>query len=249
MWYISLHSYTCWGPTKAKWGQGRGNGGTFWIKKNQNCFCAMWCIEQHLAHSKYPKGLSKEGSEGRREGKRTGRLCVKPSIPSGAVAQSQESQNSNSVSMLLPECPHTIYWTSLSLRSLIWKMGGLCLSYSEAKVSNSYLHQPLCHHHFHYILHPSIPFNLYSEDQLVSDNLRKATATDVPKTESETFYDLHFHPTDILKCPPTTHSRCSWWTTHTTGHMLFNTQQLDFQCLALAFFCIRAKSTRGHFAT
>ena len=181
----------------------------------------MWCIEQHLAHSKYPKCLSKEGREGRREGKRTGRLCVKPSIPSGAVAQSQESQNSNSVSMLPPECPHTIYWTSLSLRSLIWKMGRLCLSYSEAKVSNSYLHQPLCHHHFHYILHPSIPFNLYSEDHLVSDNLRKATATDVPKIENERFYDLHFHPTDILKRPPTTHSRCSWWATHTTGHMPF----------------------------
>lgn len=165
--------------------------------------------------------MSKEGREGRGEGKRTGRLCAKPSIPSGAVAQSQESQNSNSVSSLPPECPHTMYWTSLSLRSLIGKMGRLCLSYSETKVGNSYLHQPLCHHHFHYILHPSIPFNLYSEDQLVSDNLRKATATDVPKTENERFYDLHFHPTDILKCPLTTHSRCSWWTTHTTGHMPF----------------------------
>lgn len=201
---MSLHSYTFSGPTKVKWGQGRGNGETFWIKKNQSCFCAEWRVKQHLAHSKYSKCVSKEGRQGRRERKRMGRLCVKPSVPSGSW--SQKSQNSKSVSSLPPECPHTIYWTSLSLRSLIWKMGRLCLSYSETKVSNSYLYQPHCHHHFHYILHPSIPFNLYSEDQLVSDNLRKAAATDVPKTENERFYDLHFCPTDILKCPPTTHS-------------------------------------------
>lgn len=55
------------GP-KVKWGQGRGNGATFWIKKNQNCFCAVWCVEQHLAHGKYRnvKRRKKRGKEGRK---------------------------------------------------------------------------------------------------------------------------------------------------------------------------------------
>lgn len=75
---MSLHSYTCWGPTKVKWGQGRGNGATFWIKKNQNCFCAVWCVEQHLAHGKYPKCQKKEEREGGKEREQEGSVLNLP---------------------------------------------------------------------------------------------------------------------------------------------------------------------------
>lgn len=213
---MSLHSYTFSSPTKVKWGQGRGNGETFWIKKNQNCVCAEWCVKQHLEHSKYSKCVSKEGRQGRREGKRMGRLCVKPSVPSGS--RSQKSQNSKSVSSLPPECPHTIYWTSLSLRSLIWKMGRLCLSYSETKVSNSYLYQPHCHHHFHYILHPSIPFNFILKTNLFQTISGRLLLLMCPKQRTKDFLISISAPLIFSNAhqPP-----IAWWTTHTTGDVPF----------------------------
>lgn len=118
------------------------------------------------------------------------------------------------------------------------------IQWEQIKISNNYVSYSHGHHHFHYALpHPPLQSHLiyksYSEDQFVSNNLRKAITTDVYNTQKEILHDPHFGPTNMLKSTHYHHSRRP---IHTSGYILFQYQKRDLQLPAPIFLCIRASS-------
>lgn len=111
------------------------------------------------------------------------------------------------------------------------------------KTKTNYFYYSQGHHCFHYILHPlnSTELMSYSEGQFVSNNLRKAIATDALNAEREVLHDPHFSPTDIFKCPTTMAGAVGALPGPLRTYRL-NTQQPDLQRPEPASLCIRASS-------
>lgn len=129
----------------------------------------MWCLKQRLAPSKHSKYLSEEREEKERE--REG-FCVKPFILSGVCDIESEKPEFKSC-LYCSTCvsPDKLFNTSNPQFPHLENGEAMpVIQWEHIKISTRYLYYPPSHHHFHYILQPSVPFNWmsHSEDQFVS---------------------------------------------------------------------------------